>query len=176
MRASDCVELGYVSKAHGLKGDIKVRFDVQDIQDYQKLKSVYLCDKQDVLTSFDIGRIQIINTNEALIHLKHVNYRDEAEALRGSKVMIPLADLPDLPEDKFYFFEIEGFTVIDKELGTLGVVKNVLDMPASPVVVMLYQEKEVLLPMTKEFVIRADKEAKQLHTDLPKGLLETYLS
>ena len=41
---------------------------------------------------------------------------------------------------------------------------------------MDYQGSEVLIPIIDQFVLRADKAAKQLHVNLPEGLLDVYLS
>jgi 16S rRNA processing protein RimM len=57
----------------------------------------------------------------------------------------------------------------------LGVVKEIYELPAQDVLVMLYKGKDVMIPMTQEFVIRADKENKQMITNLPEGLVEMYL-
>jgi 16S rRNA processing protein RimM len=40
---------------------------------------------------------------------------------------------------------------------------------------MDYQNKEVLIPYTKDIVTRIDRAAKQIHVILPEGLLEIYL-
>ena len=42
MTLDDCYQLGSLGKTHGLKGFVVAFFDVDDLEDYRKLKSVYL--------------------------------------------------------------------------------------------------------------------------------------
>ena len=175
MQRDSCVELGYVSKAHGINGEVKAKFDVHDIFEYKNRKSVFLAKRGEALTSYLIRSFQIRSGTEAILSFEGVNDRDAADALRSSSILIPLTDLPALDEGQFYYFEINGFLVVDEVLGDLGTVLKVLEMPAQDVIVMDYQENEVLIPMTHEIVIRADKSEKKIFTRLPEGLIETYM-
>ena len=40
---------------------------------------------------------------------------------------------------------------------------------------MKYKEKEVLLPVSDEIVLRADHVKKEVYVKLPEGLLDVYL-
>ena len=46
---------------------------------------------------------------------------------------------------------------------------------AHDLIVMDYQEKEVLIPLTEPFVQGVDLETKKVFTHLPEGLLAIYL-
>ena len=78
--------------------------------------------------------------------------------------------------DKFYYHEIVGFQIEDKTLGPLGKVRGVKEMPGQDIVAMIHEGFEILIPITDEIVIRADRERKVLETQLPEGLLEIYMS
>jgi 16S rRNA processing protein RimM len=176
MFAKECVELGHISKAHGLRGELKARFDVHDITEYQKRKSVYLAKAGESLTSFFLESFKIQTNEFATLRFRDINSREAAEALVGSRIYIPLSDLPELGEGRFYYFEIEGFRIVDERLGELGTVKEVVEMPAQDIIVMEYEGKEVMIPITDDFVLLADHEKEQLITHLPDGLLEAYTS
>jgi 16S rRNA processing protein RimM len=53
----------------------------------------------------------------------------------------------------------------------LGLVQTVYAMQAQDLLVMSYQNKEVLIPVDPEIVLGADKEAQTLQVNLPEGLL-----
>jgi 16S rRNA processing protein RimM len=40
----------------------------------------------------------------------------------------------------------------------------------------LYQNAEILIPVTDQIVLNLDTEKKELYTNLPDGLIEVYLS
>lgn len=175
MNRNDCVELGYISKAHGLRGDVKVSFDVHDIEEYYKLGVIFLSKGSAPLKPYSIQRLQIKDRKRAYMSFEGINDRNAAEALIGHTLYFPIAKLPKLESGKFYYFEVIDFQVVDQKLGELGTVKGFYDGPAQDILVMMYQDKEVLIPMTDEFVQRADHEAKQVLTSIPEGLLEVYL-
>ncbi|MEL6676111.1 MAG: ribosome maturation factor RimM [Bacteroidota bacterium] len=171
----DFVELGYLGKAHGLKGEIKAVFDVHDIREYLKVKKLHLAKKDAPIEVRKVKRIAVQKAKQLIIKFEGVNYRDEAEALTGSTVYFPMADLPELEEGRFYYFQVIGFAIEDKTHGPLGTISQIIDGPAQDILVMDYQGKEILIPMTDEFVGEADMEAKKVMTALPEGLLEAYL-
>ena len=87
----------------------------------------------------------------------------------------PIAMLPKLKGNDFYFHEIIGFGVTDGLQGELGVIKDVYDLQQHPVGVMLYKEKEVLFPLSQLTLQKIDRENKKIFVTLPEGLLEVYL-
>ena len=175
MTKDECVELGYIAKAHGLKGEVKVVFDVHDIHEYGKGTRLYLAKKEAPLQARKIKQIRVSNDKHAIVLFEGVDDRNASEALRGTTLYFPESELPELPEGHFYYFEVIGFTIEDAKLGPLGSIQRIIDGAAQDIIVMDYQGKEVLIPMNPEFVGQADMQARVLHTQLPDGLLEVYM-
>jgi 16S rRNA processing protein RimM len=174
MRVEDCFLLGRILKAHSLQGECKVYLDVDDIEDYEEMESVYVL-QGNKLTPFFVESFRIQSQTMALIRFKGIMDRTQAEELQGLEIYLPLDELPALDEDQFYFHEIKDFTIVDAQLGTLGTVRRVEEFPAQPVIVMAYQNREVLIPIAGNIVGKVDRVAKTLSTNLPEGLLEIYL-
>jgi 16S rRNA processing protein RimM len=175
IKKEDCVELGYIAKAHGLKGEVKAVFDVHNIDEYRKVKTLFLAKKDADLKPFEVKRFDIKTDKMAYIRFKDFQYRDQAEDLTGSTIFFPLELLPELPEGHFYYFDVIGFKVQDQQLGDLGEVAEFISGPAHDILVMIYQGKEVLIPMTDKIVLRAEKDKALIITNLPEGLLDIYL-
>lgn len=175
MAKNDYVELGYIEKAHGLKGEVKAKFDVYDMSEYEKCKSFFLAIKDGPLQNLKVKRMNLIGNGQAIIKFEGINFRDEADAIKGATIYFPEAALPTLAEGKFYYFQIIGYEVEDETHGRLGKVTDVIETSAQDVLVLEYQGKDVLIPMTDEFVKRADHQTKLMHTAMPEGLLEFYL-
>lgn len=172
-----CYQLGYVMKPHGFKGEVMVFLDVDNPAEYDDLESLFVEINQQ-LVPFFIQEIQVINkkgTSQAIIKFEDVNTGDRAGELKGCALYLPLEHLPPLEEDQFYYHEIVGFTVVDQQLGTLGTVSNVYHLEHQDLIAMDYQNKEVLIPLNDEIVLRIDREAGSLAVNLPEGLLEVYL-
>lgn len=178
MTLDDCYLLGSIGKPHGLKGFVIAFLDVDDLDAYRKVKSVLLemPATPGKLIAYDVEKFQPQAENRVMLKLKGINRIEEAEPLRNAKLYRPLAELPKLAEDQFYFHDVIGYTVVDSELGELGKVETFYELPQQDVLAMRYKGQEVLIPVVDELISRADQEAKKLHVTLPEGLLDVYLT
>lgn len=171
------IEIGYVADVFGIKGQVKAKMDVFDIQEYRKKKTLFLRKRHETTepVRFSVEKFEAKTHIDSVISFAGVDTREKAENLIGHTLFILQEELPKLAKHQFYYFEVIGFEVNDEKQGILGVVKEIYELPAQDVIVMLYKGKEVMIPMTHEFVLRADKENKQMITNLPAGLVEMYL-
>lgn len=177
MTLDETYQLGYVLKTHGLRGHLAAHFDVDDVAAYTKLKTVYLAfpSAPAKLAEHKVEKVQPQSGGRVLLKLRGIDRIEEAEPLRGAQLYLPLAELPALADDQFYFHDVIGFTVVDANLGELGTVENFYELPQQDMLAMRYQGQEVLIPVVDEIVTRADHATKQVHVNLPEGLLDVYL-
>lgn len=174
MERKDCVELGYVVKAHGLKGEIKAVFDVHNLAEYKQEEGFYLAKKEENLAFHKLTIFRVLDKGNAILKFEGSDDRDASEALRSHTIFFPIKDLPALSDGHFYFFQIVGYQVLDKTHGPIGTVKGIFDGQAQDVLAIDYQGHELLVPVTDHFVLTADHENKTLHTAVPEGLIEVY--
>ena len=175
MNREDCVEIGYIAKAHGIQGAVKLVLDVHDAGEYLGVKKLYLAKKDKPLVAHKVKSIQGTNAARLTLKLQGINDRETAESLKGSTIFYPIELLPELPEGQFYFFEIIGFQVVDQTAGPIGTIREILDLPNNELMVVDHEEKEILVPLNKPVLLRADKAERVVHVDLPAGLLELYV-
>lgn len=169
MRLEDCFQLGHISRIHGYKGSVVAFFDTDRPEAYTALESVFLEDRGELIPFFIEDLAQ--NSKGHFI-LKFEEVDDEASALNlvGSELWLPLSVLPPLEGKSFYYHEIVGFELWEKEQ-KLGICKSVLDSSAQPLLVMDYQGREVLIPAIDEFIVSIDRDALRMNLSLPEGLL-----
>lgn len=171
MNRDACFELGHIVKPHGLNGELQVIFDVDSPQDYKNLESVLL-DIKGQLVPFFVESLRLTGTR-ILMALEDIETVEDAEGYRGAKLYLPLDILPELEsETQFYFHEIEGFAVVDTQHGELGPVIGVYDMGPQNLLAIEHKGQEVLVPIVDPLVQRIDREKKELHVQLPDGLLD----
>ena len=177
MTLDETYQLGYVLKTHGLRGHVVAHFDVDDPAAYLKLKTVYLAlaGTPTKLVAHAIEKVQPQPGARVLLKLRGIDRIEEAEFLRGAQLHLPLAQLPELEDDQFYFHDVIGFTVVDEHLGVLGTVENFYELPQQDMLAMRYQGQEILIPVVDELVTHADHQKQQVYVNLPDGLLDVYL-
>jgi 16S rRNA processing protein RimM len=164
-----------IIKVHGIKGELKVSFDVDNIADYIN-KNVFYIERHGNFHAFHVEYIKPFQ-NAFLLKFVEIKNRNEAETLLNRSIFLPIAELPTLEKDnQFYYHEILHAKVIDKNHGETGIIKEVLEMPAQDLIVISYLNKDILLPITDETIIKWDKKNKILYTHFPDGLREIYLS
>ena len=103
-----------------------------------------------VLRSSDAARSLSIWRNKhemTIVAFEEIGDRGAAEALRGHVLEVSAVELPDLAEDEFYPFDLEGLVVKDPQGLVLGRVAEVIDAPAHGLLtVALESGQEVLVP------------------------------
>jgi len=105
--------------------------------------------------------------------LTGVATREEAEALKGTRLYAPRDRLPPLGDDEYYHADLIGLSVVDTGGAVLGVVRAVLDHGAGDILEIARPgQPELLLPFTRAVVPTVDLAAGRLVADPPEGLLE----
>lgn len=174
MTLEEYFELGYIVKPHGTTGALSAMLDVDDPEYYKKLESVFLEIGQNLVPFFI--RHLALQGRRAVLRLEGVESMEDAARLRSCRLMLPTSSLPPLEEGRFRYHEILGYTVHDEHLGVLGTVEQVYQRVGQDLLGMRYRDREVLIPVTDEVVLRADHNSRQLMVNLPEGLLDIYIS
>ena len=173
MKKDDCYELGFISKTKGLDGEVYVQLDVDEPENYEGLESVFLEIKNNLVPYF----IQYIDFQDkkVVIGFEDINSIDEAKALVGAKLYLPLDNLPSLQEGQFYYHEVIGFQIVDKIKGALGNITQIYETGNQDLIAMQFKEKEILIPLVDDFILQVDRNQKILEVNLPEGLIDIYL-
>jgi len=174
MDSDDFYFLGKILKTFGSKGHLLAFLDVDDPERYKKLKSVYVAIGHERIPFF-IRSIEFKPKKQAIILFEDFLTADDAEVFAGYELYLPMADLPSLKGKKFYYHEVKGFTVIDQERGNIGILADILDMPQQSLLQIMFDKKEILIPLNDEVLLKVDRKNKELHIRAPEGLIEIYL-
>ncbi len=174
MNKKDFYYLGKITKTSGYKGSLVFFFDVDDISDYRQLEAVFIEVAGD-LVPFAIREIIIKSGKTAFVTLEDIDTIEQAEALAGCDLYLPLSYLPELTGNKFYYHEIVGFEMIDKHFGSIGNIDRVMEQGTQDLFVVMHQGREVLIPVSEEIIARVDRKNRIIEVDTPEGLIELYL-
>jgi|TARA_B110000091_G_scaffold82995_1_gene91343 16S rRNA processing protein RimM len=174
MKLKDCYFIGHISRKHGFKGDLLVKLDVDDPSRYKNLESVFL-DRKGRLIPFFLSSCKLTQKGFLHIHFEGVDTEIDADRLCKSGLYLPLSFLPPMEGNKFYYHEIEGYKVIDRSYGEIGIMKEVVNEKVQPLFAIENGLKEVLIPIIDSVIDELDRENKILYLTCPEGLIEVYL-
>ena len=94
--------------------------------------------------------------------------REQAEALKGTRLYAPRDRLPPLDEDEFYHADLIGLEVVDTGGARLGRVRAVLDHGAGDIIeVARPGAAELLVPFTRAAVPTVDIAGRRIVVDPP---------
>ena len=112
-----------------------------------------------------------------LVYFDSVVNRTQAEKLEGHHCLVRRAMLPE-GFDQQQGLGLVGFNVADEQTGVVGVVVDILENPAHPLLEVrprlegAHQAESVFIPLVEEFIAEVDPKTNTLTMRLPDGLLE----
>ncbi|MBW1645662.1 MAG: 16S rRNA processing protein RimM [Deltaproteobacteria bacterium] len=156
--------LGKIVKPHGLRGDLKVVFLGENLENLER-PGIHL--------RFPDGRLQpaVMEYRRPvkgghLFRLAGCDSIAEAEKLVPAEVVIRAADLPPLPPGEYYHFQLLGLRVRDAAGEDLGMLAEIIATGGHDVYVIRHPEAgELLVPAVAAFIVRIDLEAGEMVVD-----------
>jgi len=153
--------LGRIAGVHGIKGWVKVHSYTEPrsaIFDYQPWSLVGVEKTAKVLESNASGKY-------LLAKLQGATNRDEAEALVGQEIAVERSALPSLDEKEYYWTDLVGLAVVNKDGTRMGTIHEMLATGANDVMVV-HGERERLIPFVMDqYVSQVDLEQGTVTVD-----------
>jgi len=169
------VVLGRIVGAHGLDGQVRVRYFGDGPENLLRIENVWLGESREdteaapyVIRGGGTGR-----AGEVRLVLKGLRYRDEAMALRGSLILADPTRLQALEEGEFYWHELVGCRAEGTDGTQIGTVVEIWDTGAHDVVVVEDANgKRHLLSTARELMPEIDLEGRRIVVEMLPGILE----
>lgn len=157
MKSDDLIIIGRIVAPHGVRGDLRILPDTDRPEIFKKLKTFVIGGKP-------YHRISARpHKNIWIIHVEGAEDRNAAEALVGQQVYVPFSELPERPAGTYYYFQLEGLTVISDEGKTIGTISEILETGANNVYgVKTPEGKEIYIPAIPSCILKVDLPKKQM--------------
>lgn len=163
------LQVGILSKVHGVHGEIKVFPTTDDIRRFKKLKSVLL-DTGEGLKETEIESVKFFK-QFVILKFKGFDSINDIERYKGKSIFVARKDAVSLEPDEYFIADLIDMKVIDENDSELGVLSDVIETGANDVyVITLKDGTEALLPAIKQCVLAVDVEAGIIKVHIPEGL------
>lgn len=168
----DLIVVARIVKTRGLRGEVVADLLTDFPDRFESLKSLIGLSPDDSRRSLEIEE-QWFHLNRLVVKFAGFDSIDEAKALVGYDLAVPVADRVELPEDNFYEWELIGSRVETVSGARIGEVAEVMRTGGVEILKVVDETgRDRLIPMASDIVIEIDKEKKLIRIDPPEGLLE----
>ena len=160
------VRVGYFSRSHGTKGHVVLKLETE--LETEGLDLIFL----EIGGSSAPYFVQEIKWagNDAVLKLEGIDGPEAAKSLLNKPVSADAKHVIQEEDD-----DLSGYELIEKQLGSLGQVKELSNNGTQDLIHLIYKGKEVILPLVDAFVVAIDQEKRQIHYTAPEGLIDLYL-
>ena len=170
----DAVEVGRIADAWGIKGWFKVIPYSADSGALFSSKSWFLLPSEKGPKFFS-GVVEMAvaevkdHSGTVVARAAQVEDRSAAEALRGSRIFVPRACFPAAKDGEYYWVDLIGLNVVNREGIDFGIVKELLSTGAQTVLVIESEQNgkllERMIPFVSVFVDRVDLPNRRILVD-----------
>lgn len=162
MKIQQFIEAGKIVNTHGVRGEVKISVWLDSPEYFCTFKTLYL----------DGEAMKLVSARPhkgfAIVKFDGVNDINDAMRLKNKTVHILRSDAK-LPDGGYFLQEIMGARVVGEDGTEIGVLKDILETPAS-LIYVVSGESEHLIPAVPEFVLSTDVDNGVVTVRLIEGM------
>jgi len=175
---ADAIEVGCVIGAWGLKGSFKVLAHAGDPQALFSSKRWFLKAPVGARGQALPAILRIAQAREqggvVVASARDIEDRDAAQALTGARIFVPRSSFPSVGDHEYYWVDLIGLAVLNREGAELGVVTDLIDTGVHSVLRMRRpdaaadaapQAAERLIPFVAAYIDSVDLDTKTIRVD-----------
>lgn len=170
MTLKDSYKVGFITKPHGLKGEVTVSLDPDSPADWESLDVIFI-EKNNALVPYFIESVSL-RSDRAFLKLEEVSTPEAATSLKNLSLYLPKNSRPKPDMGDFYDDEVIGFTVEDEDFGVLGNVKFIERAGLNRFLIIEHRQKEVMIPVQSPLLKSINRSKKKIRVNLPEGFLD----
>ena len=172
---SDCVEVGYIQKPHGLNGEVVLAFEQEYGETFDDLDLLFV-EVDGGLVPFFIEEesLRLRNDQSAICKLNFIDTLSQAKELVGCKVHVFEYELIE-SEDQGVASTLIGMIAFDAKFGEIGMIERVDDFSGNLVITVNHPRAEIMIPLSDNVITSIDEQKREIYLDCPNGLIDIYL-
>jgi 16S rRNA processing protein RimM len=165
--------IGKIVSVFGLKGEMIVRHHLGKKILVSRIKVIFLEHKKDELLPYFIEGIRKKGNEELYIKLEGIDSREAVSGLLRRDLWLKEEEI-QTHTNKSNPIGWVGYNIVDQDKD-LGSVLEVIEQPHQVLCRLEIDNKEVLIPINEQTLVKIDHQTKSMLVALPDGLLEVYL-
>ena len=163
--------VGRIARAHGIRGQVIVNPETDFPEQRFRPGSLLFVERGASVDSMVVTTVRFQN-GRPVIGLEGVQTMNDAEALAGLELRVPVEELAKLPEGTFYHHDLVGCRVETEQGDPVGTVEGVEGTVGGSRLVVAGAKGEILIPLASEICRTIDVPGKRIVIEPPDGLLD----
>jgi 16S rRNA processing protein RimM len=165
------VAVADILKPRGIRGELLARSqtDIPDRLETLRKAHAHLANGEDVTVEVEKAWR---HREDWVLKFAGVDSIEQADLFRGAELWVPLAERGALPGGEFFQSDLVGLSVVESATARpLGMVEEIAHYGGPPLLVVMYGERELLIPFVPA-ICDVDLPEKLIRVTLPAGLLD----
>ena len=173
IKREDCIKIGEIGKTHNLQGALIVYTENDLLEQYMDEPVFLLLEGAPVPFYIAEDGLTARNHTSYIVKFDFVDSKEQADRLVGSDLLMDkyLLEEEDMPLE---LSALIGFSVVDEPTGEKGEVVQVDNYSGNVVLSIRIFSKEILLPVSDEYVTDILHDERLLHVNIPEEIKELY--
>lgn len=168
---TDRFQIGAITSAHGVRGEVKVFPMTDDAARFRQLKDVIVQKRNGAEETLAVESARFFK-NMVILKFRELKSREDAERYRGSALFVTRENAVALGENEYFIADLIGLAVYENE-ERLGELTDVLTTGANDVYEVTGDEgKTLLIPAIRDCIRRVDIVEGRMEVTLLPGLRE----
>jgi 16S rRNA processing protein RimM len=163
--------VGRVARAHGIRGQVIVNPETDFPEQRFRPGSKMFTKRGPSVDVLVLTTVRFQN-GRPVIGLEGVQTMNDAEALAGLELRVPVDELAPLPDGTFYHHDLVGCQVVTARGEEVGIVEGVEGDIGGSRLVVAGPRGEILIPLATEICRTIDVPGRRIVIEPPEGLLD----
>jgi 16S rRNA processing protein RimM len=166
-----CAVVGRVARAHGNRGQVIVNPETDFVEERFRVGAELLARREGRVDQLRVTAMRV-HQGRPVVAIEGVDTMNDAEAMAGLELRVPVSALAALPPGMFYRHDLVGCRVETTAGATVGEVTSVEGELGTSRLVVAAAGGDALIPLADAICVAIDIAARRIVVDPPEGLLE----
>ena len=164
--------IGKIAAVFGLQGEVVLQHRLGRKTSLKGLKAIFLEERSDEMLPWFIEGVRVKSDTEIFVKLEGLDTKEAARKVVQKEVWLGQADFEQFA-GRSAPISMVGFRLFDGE-ADLGEILEVIEQPHQVLCRIDLAGKEALIPVHGQTLRRVDVRKREVHVELPEGLLDVY--
>ncbi|HTR30884.1 MAG TPA: ribosome maturation factor RimM [Puia sp.] len=164
--------IGRLVAVFGLQGELVLEHRLGKKTGLKGLKAIFLEEHRDEMLPWFVEGIRVKSDSEVYVKLEGIDTKEAARRVVQKEVWLTDADFERFA-GRTAPISMVGFRLFDGGVD-LGEILEVIEQPHQVLCRIDLEGKEALIPVHEQTLRRVDAKKREVHVELPEGLLDVY--